>query len=172
MARRAEAKSPPAALSGRRSLPPSPALPSLSLHLVSPPVPSGECRGATLATRRCASIWGREGAPAPCSCKSEDLGYIGYTRTRTRNCGYPNCRVVIFQSYNRVAFSVTRILYYPNYPTRKIRVTRMPSHSCRSQDASATPLATARYSASALERKTTDYRLDDQETRLPPRKTT
>ena len=43
--------------------------------------------------------------------------------------------------------------------------------SCRSQDASATPLATARYSASALERKTTGCRLNDQETRLPPRKT-
>src|SRR6185312_4079874 len=43
--------------------------------------------------------------------------------------------------------------------------------SCRSQDASATPLATARYSASALERETTGCRLDDQETRLPPRKT-
>jgi hypothetical protein len=40
-----------------------------------------------------------------------------------------------------------------------------------SQDASATPLATARYSASALERETTDCRLDDQEIRLPPRKT-
>ena len=35
--------------------------------------------------------------------------------------------------------------------------------SCRSQDASATPLATARYSASALERETTGCRLDDQE---------
>ena len=35
---------------------------------------------------------------------------------------------------------------------------------------SATPLATARYSASALERETTGCRLDDQETRLPPRK--
>ena len=34
-----------------------------------------------------------------------------------------------------------------------------------------TPLATARYSASALERETTGCRLDDQETRLPPRKT-
>ena len=34
--------------------------------------------------------------------------------------------------------------------------------SCRSQDASATPLATARYSASALERETTGCRLDDQ----------
>ena len=33
------------------------------------------------------------------------------------------------------------------------------------------PLATARYSASALERGTTGCRLDDQETRLPPRKT-
>jgi hypothetical protein len=44
--------------------------------------------------------------------------------------------------------------------------------SCRSQDASATPLATARYSASALERETTGCRLDDQEIRLPPRKTT
>ena len=43
--------------------------------------------------------------------------------------------------------------------------------SCRSQDASTTPLATARYSASALERETTGCRLDDQETRLPPRKT-
>ena len=43
--------------------------------------------------------------------------------------------------------------------------------SCRSQDASATPLATVRYSASALERETTGCRLDDQETRLPPRKT-
>ena len=40
-----------------------------------------------------------------------------------------------------------------------------------SQEASATPLATARYSASALERETTGYRLDDQETRLPPRNT-
>ena len=39
------------------------------------------------------------------------------------------------------------------------------------QDASATPLATARYSASALERETTGCRLDDQETRWPPRKT-
>ena len=43
--------------------------------------------------------------------------------------------------------------------------------SCRSQDASATQLAIARYSASSLERETTDCRLDDQETRLPPRKT-
>ena len=43
--------------------------------------------------------------------------------------------------------------------------------SCRRQDASATPLATARYSASALEREITGCRLDDQETRLPPRKT-
>ena len=43
--------------------------------------------------------------------------------------------------------------------------------SCRSQDASATPLATVRYSASALERETTGCRLDDQEIRLPPRKT-
>ena len=43
--------------------------------------------------------------------------------------------------------------------------------SYRSQGASATPLATARYSASALERETTGCRLDDQETRLPPRKT-
>ena len=43
--------------------------------------------------------------------------------------------------------------------------------SCRSQDASATPLATARSSASALEREATGCRLDDQETRLPPRKT-
>ena len=41
----------------------------------------------------------------------------------------------------------------------------------RSQDASATPLATARYSASALEWETTGCRLDDQETRLPPRMT-
>ena len=40
----------------------------------------------------------------------------------------------------------------------------------RSQDASATPLATARYSASALEQETTGCRLDNQETRLPPRK--
>ena len=36
---------------------------------------------------------------------------------------------------------------------------------------SASPLATARYSASALERETTGCRLDDQETRLPHRKT-
>ena len=43
--------------------------------------------------------------------------------------------------------------------------------SCRSQDASATPLATARYSASALERETLGCRLEDQETRLPPQKT-
>jgi hypothetical protein len=43
--------------------------------------------------------------------------------------------------------------------------------SCRSQDVSATPLATARYSASALEREITGCRLDDQEIRLPPRKT-
>ena len=43
--------------------------------------------------------------------------------------------------------------------------------SCRRQDASATPLATARYSASALERETTGCRLDDHETRLPHRKT-
>jgi len=43
--------------------------------------------------------------------------------------------------------------------------------SCRSQEVSATPLATARYSASALERETTGYHLDDQEMRLPPRKT-
>ena len=42
--------------------------------------------------------------------------------------------------------------------------------SCRSQDSSATPLATAWYSASALERETTSRRLDDQETTLPPRK--
>ena len=34
-----------------------------------------------------------------------------------------------------------------------------------------TPLATARYSDSALERETTGCRLDDQEIRLPPRKT-
>ena len=40
-----------------------------------------------------------------------------------------------------------------------------------SQDASATPLATARYSASALEQKTTGCRLDNQETRLPSKKT-
>ena len=33
--------------------------------------------------------------------------------------------------------------------------------SCRSQDASATPLATAQYSASALERETTGCRLED-----------
>ena len=33
--------------------------------------------------------------------------------------------------------------------------------NCRSQDASATPLVTARYSASALERETTGCRLDD-----------
>ena len=32
-------------------------------------------------------------------------------------------------------------------------------------------IATPRYSASALERETTGCRLDDQETRLPPRKT-
>jgi hypothetical protein len=37
--------------------------------------------------------------------------------------------------------------------------------------ASATPLATARYSASALERETTVCRLADQETRLSPRNT-
>ena len=43
--------------------------------------------------------------------------------------------------------------------------------SCRSQEASATPLATARYSASALDRETVGWRLDDQEMRLPPRKT-
>jgi hypothetical protein len=36
---------------------------------------------------------------------------------------------------------------------------------------SATPLATARYSASALERETTGWRFDDQDTRLPPKKT-
>ena len=39
------------------------------------------------------------------------------------------------------------------------------------QEASATPLATARYSASALERETVGWRLEDQEMRLPPRKT-
>jgi hypothetical protein len=33
------------------------------------------------------------------------------------------------------------------------------------------PLATARYSTSALERETTCCHLDDQEMRLPPRKT-
>jgi hypothetical protein len=43
--------------------------------------------------------------------------------------------------------------------------------SWRSQEASATPLATARYSASALERETTGCRLADQETRLAPRNT-
>jgi len=43
--------------------------------------------------------------------------------------------------------------------------------SCRSQEASATPLATARYSSSALDQETLGWRLDDQETRLPPRKT-
>jgi len=43
---------------------------------------------------------------------------------------------------------------------------------CRSQEASAMPLATTRYSASALEREMTGWRLDDQDTRLPPRKTT
>ena len=43
--------------------------------------------------------------------------------------------------------------------------------SCRSQEASATPLATARYSASALDCETVGWRLDDQEMRLPPRKT-
>jgi hypothetical protein len=37
--------------------------------------------------------------------------------------------------------------------------------------ASATPLATARYSASALERETTGCRLAAQETRLAPRNT-
>jgi hypothetical protein len=35
----------------------------------------------------------------------------------------------------------------------------------------ATPLATTRYSAFALERDTVFYRLEDQETRLSPRKT-
>jgi len=34
----------------------------------------------------------------------------------------------------------------------------------------ATPLATTWYSASALERETTGWRLDDHDTRLPPRK--
>jgi hypothetical protein len=43
--------------------------------------------------------------------------------------------------------------------------------SCRSHHISATPLATTRYSALALERKTTVCRLDDQEIRLPPRNT-
>jgi hypothetical protein len=41
----------------------------------------------------------------------------------------------------------------------------------RSQTDSATQLATARYSASALERETVDWRLEDQETRLSPRNT-
>jgi hypothetical protein len=41
--------------------------------------------------------------------------------------------------------------------------------SWRNQVTSATPLATTRYSASALERKTTVCRLADQETRLSPR---
>jgi hypothetical protein len=36
----------------------------------------------------------------------------------------------------------------------------------------ATPLATARYSTSVLEREKTVYRLADQETRLSPRNTT
>jgi hypothetical protein len=40
-----------------------------------------------------------------------------------------------------------------------------------SQVASATPLATARYSASALDLETVFWRLEDQETRLSPRNT-
>ena len=40
------------------------------------------------------------------------------------------------------------------------------------QEASATPLATARYSASALERETTGCRLAAQETRLSSKNTT
>jgi hypothetical protein len=43
--------------------------------------------------------------------------------------------------------------------------------SWRSQVASATPLATAWYSASALDRETTVCRLADQDTRLSPRNT-
>jgi hypothetical protein len=43
--------------------------------------------------------------------------------------------------------------------------------NCRSHATSATPLATARYSASALERETTGCRLEDQETRMSPSKT-
>jgi hypothetical protein len=45
------------------------------------------------------------------------------------------------------------------------------SSNWRNQVASATPLATARYSASTLERETTVYRLADQDTRLSPRNT-
>jgi hypothetical protein len=40
---------------------------------------------------------------------------------------------------------------------------------CRSQQHSATAWATARYSASALDRETVVCRLDDQETKLSPR---
>jgi hypothetical protein len=43
--------------------------------------------------------------------------------------------------------------------------------SCRNQVASVTLLATAQYSASALERETTVCRLADQETKLSPRNT-
>jgi hypoxanthine phosphoribosyltransferase len=39
------------------------------------------------------------------------------------------------------------------------------------QVASATPLATVQYSASALDRETAFYRLTDQDTRLSPRNT-
>jgi len=44
------------------------------------------------------------------------------------------------------------------------------NRSCRSQVASATALATARYSASALERDTVASRFYDQEMRLSPRR--
>jgi hypothetical protein len=51
------------------------------------------------------------------------FGYIRYTRTRTRTCGYPNLRIVFF-CYYRVTILITRIFQNPNYPTRTLRVTR------------------------------------------------
>jgi len=55
-----------------------------------------------------------------------NFGYIGYTRTRTRNCGYPKLRVLFFRGCYRVVLFITQISQNPNYLTRIIRVTRTP----------------------------------------------
>jgi len=59
----------------------------------------------------------------------EFLGYFWYTRTRTRNIGYPNCRVFIFLGNFRVLVFETRNLKNWNYPIRIFRATRLPSHT-------------------------------------------
>jgi len=59
----------------------------------------------------------------------EFLGYFWYTRTRTRNIGYPNCQVFIFQGNFRVLVFETRNLKNWNYPIRIFRATRLPSHT-------------------------------------------